>query len=342
LRLALLVIALATPLHAALFDWPTENRALLEGRPQDFFMYVNRNFEGEETKPWEGGSFGFVRGPQRQDGDVIYTTLHEGIDIAPVRRDASGNPLDEIRASADGIVVHTSREAGASNYGRYVVIEHKIEGCRFYTLYAHLASIRGDLRVGTEISEGHVLGILGRSSSGTDPIPQDRAHLHFEIGLRLSENFDRWYEGSPHRRQPNAHGNFNGMNLAGFDPLQQVLLRPRVDLHTVVNDLPAALVVVARSRQAPDFVRRYPQLVTGTSQGSIGWRIEFTWHGMPKRWTPILQGTAGVPAAGWRIERLSSRPDLRRLLEQRQMLVPGKTEPGETLRRTMGILLPPS
>ena len=170
LQFALFVIALASPLHAALFDWPTENRALLEGRPQDFFMYVNRNFEGEETKPWEGGSFGFVRGPQRQDGDVIYTTLHEGIDIAPVRRDASGNPLDEIRASANGLVVHTSREAGASNYGRYVVIEHKIEGYRFYTLYAHLAKIEPSLKPTQPVRRGTVIGLMGRTSAGVSPI----------------------------------------------------------------------------------------------------------------------------------------------------------------------------
>jgi len=38
---------------------------------------------------------------------------------------------------------------------------------------------------------------------------------------------------------------------------------------------------------------------------------------------------------------VTARPDLRRLLEQRQMLEPGTTQPGETLRRTMGILLAP-
>ena len=212
LRIALFVIALASPLHAALFDWPTENRALLEGRPQDFFMYVNRNFEGEETKPWEGGSFGFVRGPQRQDGDVIYTTLHEGIDIAPVRRDASGNPLDEIRASADGIVVHTSREAGASNYGRYVVIEHKIEGCRFYTLYAHLSEIT--TQPGQRVSQGDKIGRMGFSGAG---INRDRAHLHFEIAVMLSENFETWHR-QHFAGSPNKHGLYNGLNLVGIDP----------------------------------------------------------------------------------------------------------------------------
>ena len=101
LRAVLLATLTVSVLRAEpLVDFPTDNRALLEGRPQEFFMYVERDFEGEKTKPWQGGQYGYVRGPQRSGGKVIYTHLHEGIDIAPVRRDATGNPLDEVRASA--------------------------------------------------------------------------------------------------------------------------------------------------------------------------------------------------------------------------------------------------
>ena len=46
-----------------LIDFPTDNRALLQGRPRDFYMYVNRDFEGARSQPWQGGQFGFVRGP---------------------------------------------------------------------------------------------------------------------------------------------------------------------------------------------------------------------------------------------------------------------------------------
>jgi hypothetical protein len=118
-RAAVLVLFLALGVLRAqpLIDFPTENRALLKGRPQDFFMYVNRDFEGEKSKPWQGGQFGFVRGPGRDGGKIVYLQLHEGIDIRPVRRDPQGNPLDEVRAAAVGKVVHVSREAGASNYG---------------------------------------------------------------------------------------------------------------------------------------------------------------------------------------------------------------------------------
>ena len=170
---------------AALFDFPTPNRALLEGQPDKFYMYVERNFEGQKSYPWEGGQFGFVRGPVRTPGGLIYRTLHEGVDIQPLRRDPSGNPLDDVFAAAAGRVVHVSKEAGASNYGRYVVVEHTIEGCLIYTLYAHLASIA--VEPGQEVRQGETLGRLGFTGAGID---RPRAHLHFEIAVMLSTNFE--------------------------------------------------------------------------------------------------------------------------------------------------------
>jgi len=320
--LALLAGALA---GAAEVAWPT-SAGRPSGRP--YAEFIQPTASGR----LESGLFGMTR----NDG----TRFHEGVDIKPAFLSSRGEAVDAVRAALAGRVAYVCDEVNGA-YGRYVVLEHPRAELPVYTLYAHLASVRGDLRAGREVAEGHVLGVLGRSSTGEDAIPQERAHLHFEMGLRLSDRFDAWYRQSPHRAERNPHGNFNGMNLAGFDPLESVLLKPRVDLHTVVNGLPAALVVAARTRAAPDFVLRHPQLATGGSQGAVGWRIEFTWHGLPKRWSPIPQGAAGAPAAGWRVERVTTRPDLRRLLEQRQMLVPGTTEPGETLRRTMGILLTP-
>lgn len=320
----LLALLAAATLGAAEVAWPT-SAGRPTGRPYETFI------QPTVSGRLESGLFGMTR----NDG----TRFHEGVDLKPAFLNSRGEAVDAVRAALAGRVAYVCHRVNGA-YGRYVVLEHPRAELPVYTLYAHLASVRGDLQVGREVPEGQVLGILGRSAAGTDPIPPDRAHLHFEIGLRLSDRFADWYARSPHRREPNPHGNFNGMNLAGFEPLESVLLRPRADVHMVVNNLPAALVVVARARTAPDFVRRHPQLVTGTAQGSVGWRIEFTWHGLPKRWTPLLQGSTGLPAAGWRIERLSTRPDLRRLLEQRRMLAPGTTAPGETLQRTMGILFP--
>lgn len=81
---------------------PTENDHLFTGQLDRFYMYVDRTFEGEVTKPWEGGSFGFVRTPLRVNGEVVLTKFHEGIDIAPIKRDKAGNPLDLVMSISGG------------------------------------------------------------------------------------------------------------------------------------------------------------------------------------------------------------------------------------------------
>lgn len=102
--------------------FPTENTALLDNRPQDFYMYVDRNFEGKKSQPWEAGAYGFTRTLVRTQAGPVSVKFHEGIDIKPLRRDASGTPLDDVHPVAGGTVVHASANPTHSNYGRYVVI----------------------------------------------------------------------------------------------------------------------------------------------------------------------------------------------------------------------------
>src|ERR1700736_3602116 len=83
---------------------PTENRGLLNGDNAAFYQYVKRDFEGESKTPWEGGQYGFVRNPQKFGTTILYTRFHEGIDIRPLHRDASGEPLDVVHAIAAGKV----------------------------------------------------------------------------------------------------------------------------------------------------------------------------------------------------------------------------------------------
>jgi murein DD-endopeptidase MepM/ murein hydrolase activator NlpD len=295
-RAAPFLLALALPLQAALFDWPTANRALLEGRPQDFYMYVNRNFEGVESTPWEGGAFGFVRGPQRLGGEVVYTSLHEGIDIAPLKRDAAGNPLDDILASAEGEVVHASREPGASNYGRYVVLEHKIEGSRVYTLYAHLSEIT--VQPGQRVAQGERIGRMGYSGSGLN---RERSHLHFEIAILLSENFQTWhtrhFSGSP-----NKHGLFNGLNLAGVDPatiLLESAKNPDFRLGEHIRSREPFYKITLPAEAALSLIRRHPWLVPdGEPSAPPAWTVAFTQHGFPVEARATLEAT-GEPGLTW-------------------------------------------
>ncbi len=103
---------------------PTDNDAIFSPDPSGFYMYTDRNFEGVLTKPWSGGGYGFTRDQKRTAAGIILTRLHEGVDIRPVKRDAAGEPLDEVRSIADGTVVYVNGSASRSNYGRYIVVHH--------------------------------------------------------------------------------------------------------------------------------------------------------------------------------------------------------------------------
>ena len=140
----LFLLSCTLALHAAeplKITLPTDNRALLEGSPEDFYMWVPRTFENEVSRPWTAGQYGFVRTVVRTEGEgVIATKFHEGLDIKPILRDKNFNPLDEVRSIASGEVVHVNNSRGASSYGIYVVVKHEWGYGPFYSLYAHLAS----------------------------------------------------------------------------------------------------------------------------------------------------------------------------------------------------------
>ena len=137
--------------------------------------------------------------------------LHYGIDIRPLQRDERGEPVDLVRAIAQGTVVHTSQVPGYSNYGKYVVVEHRWDGSSYYSLYAHLSSIQ--VQVGQRVEQRDPLGVMGHTGEGLN---QTRAHLHLELNLMLSRQFEAWHD-SLFTRDPNRHGLYNGLNLVGLD-----------------------------------------------------------------------------------------------------------------------------
>ncbi|MGA7275053.1 MAG: M23 family metallopeptidase, partial [Candidatus Udaeobacter sp.] len=167
---------------------PTDNDALFSGDGAAFYQYVERDYKGVKSTPWEGGQYGFVRDPIDTASGVVYTRFHEGIDIRPLHRDANGDPLDEVRAIADGKVVHTSLVAGYSNYGKYVVIEHHWGGSNYYSLYGHLSSIA--VQSGEMVKRGQRIAVMGYTGTGLN---RERAHLHLELDLMFSRQFEAWY-----------------------------------------------------------------------------------------------------------------------------------------------------
>ncbi|MFT3991458.1 MAG: M23 family metallopeptidase [Luteolibacter sp.] len=256
---------------------PTENNHLFTGEPDKFYMYVDRNFEGQATKPWEAGSYGLVRTPIRLGNEVLLTKFHEGIDIAPIRRDKAGNPLDLVSSIADGTVVHTSPLAGRSNYGKYVVIEHRWENSSVYSLYAHLSEIL--CKPGDPVKAGSVIGHMGFTGAGIDRV---RAHCHLELCLLMSPRYEEWhklYGGSV-----NYQGNFNGMNLIGCEVARFFLehqKNPQLQFSQFVANTPAYFKVTVPTNGTPDLVKRYPWLNPTGNLGGNSWEISFTPVGFP-------------------------------------------------------------
>lgn len=262
--------------------------------------------------------------------------FHEGVDIRPALLDGAGEPRDLIIAAMDGRVAYVDA-AGRGGYGKYVVLVHPGAEVPVYTLYAHLARIDLATRVGELVRRGQKLGVMGRTAEGANRIPPERAHLHFEVGLVLSTGFNAWYDAQPDNwRTPNPHGQFNGQNLIGMDPLP-VIAYPATNLLAAVRAQPTALTVALRTTRVPDFVLRHPVLAQGEIRAAAGWYVEFSWQGMPVRWTALEASDPRLPAQGWQLRELD--PARRDLLVRRGMLAPDGRTPGDLLRQNVGILL---
>jgi peptidoglycan LD-endopeptidase LytH len=308
--------------------WPTLNQAFAQGRPlQDFIQPTE---SGETTS----GLFGCVR--------TSGTQFHEAIDLKPISRDRRGEATDEVFAALPGVVRHISARAGASSYGRYVVLEHPDVQPAVYTLYAHLASIAPGLRVGERVERAQVLGVMGRSAGGYT-IPKERAHLHFEIGLRLTDSFQSWYDSRKFGSR-NEHSVWNGMNLVGIDPLDffTMLRDGRVNgLRDYFAQLtPAVRLQVAASR-TPDFIQRYPALGPKTYPLTepAGWEVSIDGFGVPFAWKPLgASEVAGLKAGAARIVATDDRTLKECRCKALVTRVRGEPQPGRDLQTLLQLL----
>lgn len=292
IRLLTCVVALSAGAFAAPLDLrlPTENSHLFTGEPEKFYMYVDRTFEGETTQPWEGGAFGYVRSPIRVGGQVVMSRFHEGVDIAPVKRDKAGNPLDLVMSISDGKVVHVSPIAGRSNYGKYVVVEHDWDNSKVVSLYAHLAEIT--VNPGDTVKAGSVLGRMGYTGAGLN---RTRAHVHLEVGLVMSEHYAGWHKTN--FGNANYHGNYNGMNIAGVDVAAFFLehkQNPELTFSQFVLSRPMQFkVTVPASDKEPEFLTRHPWMKRGAVPGAVSWEIGFAATGHAISFAPSIRPVAG-------------------------------------------------
>lgn len=286
---ALLFLAMTTaaraqeaPLALAL---PTDNHALLTGHFSEINQVIERNLHGVISHPWEGGQYGFVRDPVQMAGETVYTRFHEGMDIRPMRRDAHGEPLDEVRAIAYGKVVYTNTRAGASNYGRYVVVEHHWGGCPYYSLYAHLNTIA--VAAGDVVRQGGKLAIMGHTGAGID---RERSHVHVELNLLLNTHFQDWHN-TFFKGEVNYHGIYNGINLAGLDLPKLILALhadPELTIPKFLGREEVFFKVIVPNSNGFQLPKRYPWMIAGgvPTEKPAAWEVSFTRSGLPVRLMP--------------------------------------------------------
>lgn len=256
--------------------WPTPNTAFLEGKPME--VYIQPTVSGKI----ESGLFGCVRNGGHR--------FHAGVDLKALEKNKKGEPIDPIFAVLPGKVTYYNPVGGDSSYGRYIVIKHTQEDIPLCSLYAHLSHIEPHIDFGKTIQLGERIGTMGRSA--TKPIPKTRAHLHFGLGLRLSDRFEYWYTRQKFGT-PNKHGLWNGMNMVFLDPLDYYKARLSSTFRgtsAYIKTLPTVLTIQIKTPLVPSFIQRYPKLILGGSlprQPLIGWQIEFSVGGIPKQWTPL-------------------------------------------------------
>ena len=263
---------------------PTENGALFNDAPDKFYMGLNMTVDSLRPEKWEGGQYGFVRDPVPTIfGQRTFRRVHEGVDIAPVGRDAQGEPIDTVFAIDRGRVAYANTSAGASSYGKYVVVEHEWSGSPIYSLYAHLSEVF--VSEGEAVAQGAQLGKMGYTGRG---LGRARAHTHLEIAFMVNEHEPLWF--AEYFGSNDLHGRFFGTNLAGVPPAELYLAlreNPGLTFPEYVRSLDEGYVVDLPGGKPLDLLERYPWLGEEAAAANPAdvpaWRIAFTQEGAPIR-----------------------------------------------------------
>ncbi len=183
--------------------------------------------------------------------------------------------------ATDGKVVHVNSVPGYSNYGKYIVIEHRWGGSNYYSLYGHLSSIA--VQPGEAVKRSQRIAVMGYTGTGLN---RERAHLHLELNLMLSDQFEAWYN-TFFRNDPNHNGIYNGMNLIGLDIARLYLALHKNPSLTIAEFLSREetfyKVTLPKSRhfELPKF---YPWMrSTETRNEKSSWEVSFAQSGVPLR-----------------------------------------------------------
>jgi hypothetical protein len=115
-------------------------------------------------------------------------------------------------------------------------------------------------------------------------INKERAHVHLELNLLLSHQFESWHD-AVHTNDPNHNGIYNGINLAGLD-VARLFLSLRTDSALTIPQFlreedVAYKVALPRSAHF-ELPREYPWMIgKSAAAGTKSWEVSFTRSGLP-------------------------------------------------------------
>jgi len=135
---------------------------------EDYFEYFDSEANSAKKAlmrtPLDGARVSSVFG-NRKHPILGYTKMHKGVDFAAPRN-------TPVFAAGDGIIEYAKRNGG---YGKFIRIRHNSD---YKTAYAHLDRYAKNIRVGTKVKQGDIIGYVGSTGRSTGP------HLHYEIIFR--------------------------------------------------------------------------------------------------------------------------------------------------------------
>lgn len=105
--------------------------------------------------------------------------IHLGVDLWC----AANTP---VMAAFDGAIHSFKNNRALGDYGPTIILEHRLSGVQFFTLYGHLSleSIQ-NLAIGSNVKSGECIGFLGDRAINGDYPP----HLHFQIIKDMQGHF---------------------------------------------------------------------------------------------------------------------------------------------------------
>jgi murein DD-endopeptidase MepM/ murein hydrolase activator NlpD len=192
--------------------------------------------------------------PHRQHPILNLIRGHMGTDYAA----PTGTP---VHAAGDGRVSFAGRRGG---YGNAIVLMH---GGNVSTLYGHMSRFARNMRVGTHVQQGDVIGFVGMTGLATGP------HLHYEY---LSNG---------------VHRNPQTVQLPGAEPLHAEALQRFRDL--------AAPLIASLSPQQPAAVARTAAAgtaATGTTAAGTAATASAAAGTAASNTTPVTSGAPELPS----------------------------------------------